>query len=146
MKKQSLALIAALALMTSACATLCEEDDMCPANRENIVFTTSPATFAFDSAVLTASDKAGLDKVIERLKANPDEKVQINGYADSQGNAAYNVDLSQRRAKAVKAYLVDNGICAKRISTKGYGATDFVAPNDTKANRAKNRRAELVIK
>jgi len=144
MKKQSLALIAALALMTSACATLCEEEETCPA-RKNVVFTTSPATFAFDSAALTAEDKAGLDKVIERLKANPNEKVQVNGYADARGNAAYNVDLSQRRAKAVKAYLVDNGIDAKRISTKGYGATDFVATNDTVAGRAQNRRAEIVI-
>ena len=145
MKKQSLALIAALALMTSACASLCEEEETCPA-RQNVVFTTSPATFAFNSAELSATDKAGLDKVIERLKANPNETAQINGYADSRGNAAYNVDLSQRRAKAVKAYLVDNGIDGKRISIKGYGATDFVASNDTAMGRAQHRRAEVVIK
>ena len=143
MKKQSLALIAGLALMTSACATLCEEDDMCPARQPD--FRTGPTTFAFDSAELTAEDKKNLDVIIERLKANPNEKVLVKGYADSQGNAAYNVDLSQRRARAVQAYLVANGICAKRISVTGKGATDFIASNDTKAGRAANRRAELVI-
>jgi len=141
MKKQSLALIAGLALMTSACATLCEDE--CPARQPD--FRTGPTTFEFDSAELTTTDKQNLDVIIERLKANPDSKVAIGGYADSTGNAAYNVDLSQRRAKAVKDYLVANGICAKRISTKGYGATDFIASNDTKEGRAQNRRAELVI-
>ena len=149
MKKQSLVLVAALALMTSACATLCDEDDMCTAKRENVVFTTgtttSPANFAFNSAELTAADKAGLDKVAERLKANPQEKAKVNGYTDITGPASYNVHLSQKRANAVKDYLVSKGVAASRITTKGYGATDFVAPNDTIANRAKNRRAEVVI-
>ena len=137
MKKQSLAFIAGLALMTSACATLCEDE--CPARQPD--FRTGPTTFAFDSAELTATDKQNLDVIIERLKANPNEKVLVKGYADSQGNAAYNVDLSQRRAKAVQAYLVDNGICAKRISVTGKGATDFIESNDTKEGRAANRRA-----
>jgi OOP family OmpA-OmpF porin len=144
MKKQSLALVAALALMTSACATLCDEEDMCT-KQENVVFRTSPANFAFDSAVLTAEDKAGLDKVVERMKANPDEKATVKGYTDITGPASYNVDLSQRRAAAVKKYLVDNGVAANRVATKGYGATNFVATNETLAGRAENRRAEVVI-
>ena len=145
MKKQSLVLVAALALMTSACATLCDEEDMCTAQKENVVFTTHPANFAFDSAALSAADKAGLDKVVERLKANPQETARVNGYTDITGPASYNVDLSQRRAAAVKAYLVENGVEASRVSTKGYGATNFVATNETMAGRAENRRAEVVI-
>ena len=145
MKKQSLALVAALALMTSACATLCDEEDMCTAQKDNVVFTTSPANFAFDSAELSATDKAGLDKVVERMKANPDEKATVKGYTDITGPASYNVDLSQRRAAAVKKYLVDNGVAANRVATKGYGATNFIATNETLAGRAENRRAEVVI-
>ena len=68
MKKQSLALIAALALMTSACATLCEEEETCPARR-NVVFTTSPATFAFDSAALTTAYSVYVKRIYSRAKA-----------------------------------------------------------------------------
>ena len=147
MKKQSLLLVAGLALLTSACANLCE-DDTCqkPCQKNEVMYSSgAPYLFAFDSATLTAKEKADLDKVAARLKADKDVTVTANGYADSTGPASYNVYLSQKRAAAVKAYLVEKGVAADRIAIKGYGATNPVATNETVAGRAKNRRVEVVV-
>lgn len=88
-----------------------------------------------------------MDKVKEFadfLKENPEINVEVQGYTDSVGRAAYNLQLSEKRAKAVAAALVKFGIDSKRIQTKGYGATDFIAPNNTPEGRAANRRIETI--
>ena len=147
MKKQSLLLVAGVALLTSACANLCE-DDTCqkPCQKDEVVFSSAtPYLFAFDSATLTAKDKKALDGVAKRLKADKKVTVTANGYADSTGPASYNVYLSQKRAAAVKSYLVEKGVAADRIAIKGYGATNPVDSNATAAGRAKNRRVEVVV-
>ncbi len=143
MKKQSLLLIAGMALLTSACANLCETP--CsgkPCSRGEVVFVSSPSMFAFNSADLTAQDKKALSDVAARLNSsgNADKKLVANGYASMEGPASYNVDLSQRRAAAVKSYLVGAGVAADRISTKGYGATDAFGPK-----YRDNRRVEVVV-
>ena len=152
MKKQ-LAILFLSTDMLTGCHHLCEECiggkcDATPAvAAEDIthqMVLNKTSHFAFDSASLSEQAKADLKPLIERLKENSNEKVLVQGYTDITGPAEYNLYLSERRAEAVKDYLVSEGICAKRIETKGYGATDFVDTNETAAGRAKNRRTQIV--
>lgn len=76
---------------------------------------------------------------------NPDLKVEIQGYTDSTGTVEYNLELSQRRAEAVESYLEAKGVDPETVSAKGYGAANPVAPNDTPAGRAQNRRVEFRV-
>ena len=143
MKKQSLLLVAGLALLTSACANLCENDcGARPCNKGDVVYSTTASLFDFDSAQLSAKDEKALTETADRLnaKANADKSVTANGYASMEGPASYNVDLSRRRAEAVKGYLVQKGVSAKRISVKANGATDAFGPK-----YKDNRRVEVVV-
>lgn len=99
--------------------------------------------FAFDSAELSAESKESLDATAAIMKKYPSITVEISGHTDDSGDHDHNVGLSKERADAVKAYLVEAGVAAGRISTKGYGPDKPVAPNDTPANKAKNRRIEF---
>jgi outer membrane protein OmpA-like peptidoglycan-associated protein len=105
----------------------------------------SIVNFAFDSSNLTSLAQTNLDKLAEVLANNPDTNINIYGYTDSVGKDAYNLSLSQRRADAVKAYLVGKGIASGRMFTKGEGKNMPVASNDTDEGRAKNRRVEFAI-
>ena len=84
-----------------------------------------------------------LDAVVTLLETNPALNVEIRGHTDGIGRAAYNMKLSESRAKAVMDYLVEKGIDPKRLSAKGFGLTLPIADNDTKEGQAKNRRVEL---
>jgi OOP family OmpA-OmpF porin len=84
-----------------------------------------------------------LDEAILILEKNPEMKVEIDGHTDNTGTAAYNMNLSERRAKSVMKYFVDKGVEAERLTTKGFGLTKPAASNDTKEGRTKNRRVEL---
>ncbi len=99
--------------------------------------------FAFDSDALTPASDATLKLAAEKLKKCAAIAVKIDGYTDSTGPAKFNQELSQKRADAVKAYLVQNGIAASRLSTQGDGEADPIASNATIAGRAENRRVEL---
>jgi len=79
------------------------------------------------------------------LKKRPEYKLRISGHTDNVGYAANNMQLSIRRANAVKTFLVQNGIDEDRLITQGFGQTKPIAPNDTKEGRAKNRRVEMEI-
>lgn len=72
-------------------------------------------------------------------------KIRVEGHTDSQGDDDSNLDLSQRRADSVKAYLIERGVAADRLQGQGFGETMPVDSNDTKAGRAKNRRVEFKI-
>lgn len=99
--------------------------------------------FAFDSSALRTNDQSILDKDLEALRDNPSGDIQLNGYTDSIGTAEYNMGLSLRRAEAVKAFLVQNGIAADRIGISGHGKQDPVASNKTDEGRARNRRVTI---
>lgn len=103
-------------------------------------------TFENNSAKLTPDSSSALDDVAATLKKNTDISAEVAGYTDSSGSRAYNINLSNRRAQAVRQYLIDKGIAASRLTAKGYGPDNPVADNSTKAGRAKNRRVELRIK
>lgn len=87
--------------------------------------------------------RPGLDEVATAMKANPDLKVLLQGHADNVGSAAYNRKLSEKRAKAVAAYLISKGVPSKRLSTIGAGSSSPVADNATAEGRARNRRVEI---
>jgi outer membrane protein OmpA-like peptidoglycan-associated protein len=100
--------------------------------------------FDLDKAVIRSESKPVLDEVLGVLKGEPGWQVTIEGHTDSSGSGSHNQELSQKRAEAVKAYLVAGGIVADRLRTRGMGASKPVAENATELGRAQNRRVELV--
>ena len=78
------------------------------------------------------------------LQEHPELKLRIEGHTDDVGQAAANQSLSEKRAAAVKAWLVTQGVEAKRLEAKGFGQTKPVTGNDTPEGRQNNRRVELV--
>lgn len=101
--------------------------------------------FGTGSSKLLAKSNTALNNVVAVLKANPDYKVDINGYTDNQGDADKNRALSEARANAVQEYLVKKGIEANRLNAAGFGDENPIADNKTAAGRAKNRRVEMKV-
>ena len=101
------------------------------------------ASFDTNSAHLKPAAGAKLQQVVDFAKQYPDADLEVSGYTDNRGSKAYNLKLSQRRADAVKAYLIKQGVAADRITTQGHGMEMPVADNNTKAGRAQNRRVEI---
>jgi outer membrane protein OmpA-like peptidoglycan-associated protein len=101
--------------------------------------------FDFASDVLRPESKTVLDEIEEVMRKHPDWKLRVEGHTDNFGGDTYNLDLSNRRAAAVKQALVTNyQIGSGRFTTAGFGASRPVATNDTMEGRALNRRVELV--
>ena len=101
--------------------------------------------FDFDQASLKANSRDSITTLANYLIKNPDRKVIVEGYTDSEGSAAYNQGLSERRANAVKNALVRAGVEPSRIVAQGYGKEYPVADNATSSGRAQNRRVEVTI-
>lgn len=101
--------------------------------------------FGFDSDALRAGASTELDRVVQLLSARPTARLSIEGHTDDVGDDAYNLSLSERRARAVKAYLVEHGATAANIEARGLGETRPVMPNDTDVGRLQNRRVELIV-
>jgi OOP family OmpA-OmpF porin len=99
--------------------------------------------FENNSAKLSGASFDILDKVAKSLKDWPDVRVEIAGHTDGNGDAGYNMKLSQARAETVRGYLAGRGVDGSRLVAKGYGKTKPIADNKTAAGRAKNRRVEL---
>jgi outer membrane protein OmpA-like peptidoglycan-associated protein len=106
----------------------------------------SGINFATASAEILPSSYPSIDEAARFLEGNPDLRVEIQGHTDSQGSASANLSLSQRRAEAVRNYLVNvHGVPPWRLVAQGYGESSPVASNDTEAGRAANRRVEMVV-
>ncbi len=101
--------------------------------------------FASDKAALLPEAKTRLGQVTAALLETKERHLDVQGYTDSQGKDAYNVDLSQRRADAVRMYLVSQGYPPDLIVAHGAGKSLPVADNATAEGRANNRRVEIVI-
>lgn len=105
------------------------------------------ALFDHDRDVIKDAAKSDLDAFAARVKSlSSVESVNVVGHTDSTGTDAYNQNLSDRRAAAVKDYLVGQGLDAGVISTSGMGESQPVADNATQAGRAENRRVEITLK
>ena len=103
------------------------------------------ALFDFDKSVVKPEGKAALDDLLNKLQGMNTEVMVTVGHTDSIGSDAYNAKLSQRRAEAVKAYIVSKGVDQSRVYTEGKGESQPVADNKTDAGRAKNRRVTVEV-
>lgn len=116
----------------------------CPGLSEEVKTTFQRALtgiqFETGSARIKKSSYPILNDVANLILKNPNWDIEIQGHTDSSGDANANRRLSQQRAEAVKAYLVNHGVEAQQLTAKGFGSSEPVASNDTEAGRAKNRR------
>lgn len=101
--------------------------------------------FELGKALILRDSYAILDRAARVLKEFPEIRLEVSGHTDNTGSPAYNKELSQKRAEAVKDYLVGRGIDAARLTAVGYGMDRPLGPNDTPQGRAKNRRTEFKL-
>ena len=113
--------------------------------RQSIVIQ-ADALFDFDKSVVRPDGKKSIDEALAKLKGVDLEMVIATGHTDSVGTDAYNQKLSERRAAAVKDYLVSKGIPAAKVTTIGKGESQPVATNKTAEGRQKNRRVDIEFK
>jgi OOP family OmpA-OmpF porin len=99
--------------------------------------------FETNKATLLPTATEILDRVATTLVANPEVRVEVAGYTDSQGAAAYNQRLSQSRAESVRTYLMSKGVNENQLVARGFGEENPIAANTTAEGRAQNRRVEL---
>jgi OOP family OmpA-OmpF porin len=109
----------------------------CPLTTASMVY------FDFDKWDIKSAYYRTLDDFAAYLKDNPDARAEIAGHTDSSGTESYNMGLSERRANAVKQYLLRKGVDGYRVTTVGYGYSRPMGSNQTSAGRAQNRRGEL---
>lgn len=100
-------------------------------------------TFETGKSTITPESESTLQKALKTLTTYPDIFVEVSGHTDNVGNSKSNQKLSQQRADAVKDWLIKNGIDAGRLTAVGYGSAKPIVANDTKENKAKNRRIEF---
>lgn len=110
-----------------------------------LVITLGDVLFEFNKSELIPGAARNLEPLVVALKDNPEQTIEIEGHTDSIGSEQYNIDLSKKRADAVKSFLVRYEIDANRISTKGLGYEFPVASNKTEAGRQQNRRVEIIL-
>ena len=99
--------------------------------------------FDFNKSALRPDSEPVLRAVLQLFAATPSFRAEVGGHTDNIGMPDYNMKLSAARAAAVKAWLVAHSVAADRVTSRGYGNTRPLVPNDTDANRFKNRRVEL---
>ncbi|WP_258100168.1 OmpA family protein [Marinoscillum pacificum] len=110
-----------------------------------VTITLNNIFFDFDKSELKTASYPELNRLLKYLNDGDIKKIEISGHTDATGEEAYNKSLSDRRAKAVYNFFRENGIEKDRLVSVGYGEEKPVAPNDTKENRAKNRRVEFKV-
>jgi outer membrane protein OmpA-like peptidoglycan-associated protein len=105
----------------------------------------SDFSFDFDSAILKPGAEDEIGRIAAVLIKYPQTNISIEGHTDSKGAEEYNMDLSRRRAEAVKTSFIGRGLPSSRLRTVGFGESKPVATNDTEAGRQQNRRVRIVI-
>lgn len=108
-------------------------------------FVLKNVNFATAQSEPLAESYTELDNLVQMLLQNPTLEIAIHGHTDNVGSANSNLVLSEKRAEAIKMYLISKGIEAKRLSSKGFGATQPTTSNETNAGKAMNRRTEFTI-
>ena len=99
--------------------------------------------FGPNKSELYENAKVEIDKLVEEMIKNPTMKIEVAGHTDNVGDDAVNFNVSQKRANAIKAYLIEKGIAEKRVTAKGYGETAPISDNLTEEGRTRNRRIEI---
>ncbi|HEX4332605.1 MAG TPA: OmpA family protein [Usitatibacter sp.] len=117
-----------------------------PSSVRQSVVIQADALFDFDKSVVRPDGKKSIDAAMDKIRGVDLEMVIATGHTDSIGTAAYNQKLSERRAAAVREYLVSKGIPASKVTTIGKGKTQPVATNKTAEGRQKNRRVDIEFK
>ncbi len=117
-----------------------------PQSVRQAVVIQADALFDFDKSVLRPDGRKSIDDAMSKMSGVDLEMVIATGHTDSVGTDAYNQRLSERRAAAVKDYLVSKGIAASKITTIGKGESQPVATNKTAEGRQKNRRVDIEFK
>lgn len=110
-----------------------------------MVITLGDVLFDFNRAELRGGAQQNLYGLVTFLRENSEHEVLIEGHTDSVGSDSYNLDLSQRRAEAVRGFLAQNGVGFARMAVRGFGEARPVSTNGTEAGRQQNRRVEIVI-
>jgi outer membrane protein OmpA-like peptidoglycan-associated protein len=115
-------------------------------SRGMVITLSGEVLFASGQSSLLPGAMAKLDEVADALtKSNPESRIVVEGHTDSQGKAAFNEELSFRRAQSVRDYLANHGIASDRISAKGMGSSRPIATNGNPEGRANNRRVEIIV-
>lgn len=102
--------------------------------------------FETDSDALLAESLVQLNALLQVMETRKDMEIELRGFTDNRGDRAHNLDLSERRARAVLEWLVAHGIERNRLEAHGFGDTQPIADNNTQAGRARNRRVDFVIR
>jgi outer membrane protein OmpA-like peptidoglycan-associated protein len=114
-------------------------------SEESTIIRLKNVFFESGSSNLKMDSKYELNEIAQILKSNSNVKVELGGHTDSVGDDAFNLDLSQRRAKSVVEYLQGQGVSSSNLISKGYGENSPIESNDTEEGRQINRRTELRI-
>ena len=109
------------------------------------VSVSSEASFDFDKAAIRPEFKPTLDKVAKVLREDASVRIRVVGHTDSVGSESYNLQLSERRARATADYLISQGVSASQVTVEGKGESEPRADNATAAGRAQNRRVEIFL-
>ena len=131
-----------------------DDKDKCPNTPKGTVVDVDGCTkiirlhvkFDFDKSTVKPAFMPEIQKVADFMKQNPGYNVVLEGHTDSKGSDAYNMKLSDQRAKAVAKALSTLGVAGAKVTTEAYGESKPVATNDTEAGRAENRRVDAVFK
>ena len=115
------------------------------ANNAAVLSFKEPINFRTNSDEMDSASMQRLQQTAAVLKKYPDTHIRVEGHTDSIGDAAYNQDLSQRRAQAVANELIKSGVSQEQVSAVGYGEENPIASNKTREGRAQNRRVELAV-
>jgi len=113
--------------------------------RDETFFRANTVYFDFDKSTIKSSERSKIEAVADHLKAQPTHKVKVEGHCDERGTEGYNLPLGERRALAVRTYLVNLGISADRVYTISFGEAIPAVDGHTESAWSKNRRGEFIL-
>jgi peptidoglycan-associated lipoprotein len=120
-------------------------DDDTGMKRDEAFFKANTVYFDFDKSSIKSSERSKIEAVANHLKSQPTNKVKVEGHCDERGTEGYNLSLGERRALAVRKYLIDLGISGDRVYTISFGEARPAVEGHTESAWSKNRRGEFIL-